>query len=176
MFPQNEMYSNFLAKTYAKSGNYKEAINAYTKIINNQPPSDDNKLTFTKRAEAFYKLGDYKSALADLAKVENFHPKEKRKDGGFSSLTTPEFYLLKGRINLASGNFAAAVKDSSKAIEFNLVDLYGYGIEEPYIKPLAIESFQLRAEANCKLGKKQEAKTDEKEAISLGGKVETPCK
>ncbi len=95
LFPQNGMYSNYLAETYTKSANYKEASNTYTKIINNQPPSDNNKFTFTKRAESFYKLGDFGSASADLAKVETFYPKEKSKVEVFTLDATLEFYLLK---------------------------------------------------------------------------------
>ncbi len=50
------------------------------------------------------------------------------------------------------------------------------GIKVPYIKPRVIESYQLRAETYCKLGKKQEARADEQEVIKLGGKVDSPCK
>ncbi len=171
------MWMDFLAKTYVKAGSYKEAVTTYTKMINNLPPSDSNKTDFTERAESYYKLKDYKSALADLSKVESFYQKEKNKVSGSTRDSIVEFYILRGKTNFASGNLLEAVKDLTRAIEFNSEDQYVYIGADWFInKSLGIESYQSRAEVNCKLGKKQEAIADEKKVIELGGKVITPCK
>lgn len=92
------------AVAYFQRGQYDEALNAFSKVIEIDPK---NALAYTSRGLVRYKLGDLDGALADHNKAIQLDP------------ALPEAYTNRGGVRLAQGDEKGALADHSKAIELN---------------------------------------------------------
>jgi tetratricopeptide (TPR) repeat protein len=83
-----------------------------------------------------------------------------------------DLYYFRARINLSQSKYDSAAGDFTKAIEV-LQNNENFEVQQNN-RNLAL-LYSLRAETYCKMGKKSQAKSDEKKTAEFGGKIITPC-
>jgi tetratricopeptide (TPR) repeat protein len=104
---------NGLAKAneYFFKNMYDEAINAYTKVIQNKPESE---LAYRNRGISYRNKGDFDSAIFDFSKVIEIKPDDAKG------------YFMRGITYYKKGDMEQAISDFSKAIEIGPEDGMSY--------------------------------------------------
>ncbi len=120
-------------------GKYKEAIKIFSEILEQQPNSAT---VLTRRAIAYYNLGNYNNASLDLAKATSVNAENH-----------VAWYFL-GRIDIDRRSYRSAINSLDKAISFN-------ANSSEYFLQRGISKYQLE--------RYDDAKGDFDQAVRLGG-------
>jgi len=122
---------------YFVQNNYKDAMDAYNRAINNNPLDGTG---YFKRGIANSKLGNYKQAILDFDKTIETTPKN----------TTPSamLYTLRGACNSKLGYKQQAIKDFDKAIQINPETA------DPYYEMACLHSLEKNLTEACSALKK----------------------
>ena len=128
-----------------------------TKIIDGSPQfaTPNTYEAVKRRAETNVALNNYELAIADLNQLTAINA------GAIKSDRAAHMHLLRAVALGNTGQVDLALADVNKVI------VSGY---------LAAESYSLRSQIYCSLGKKAEAANDELKVVSLGRKVAYTCK
>lgn len=120
-------------------GKYNEAIDVFSEILQKQPNSA---IVLTRRAIAYYNLGNYNNASLDLAKATSVNAENH-----------VAWYFL-GRIDIDKKSYRSAINSLDKAISFN-------SSSSEYFLQRGISKYQLE--------RYEEAKKDFDQAVRLEG-------
>jgi tetratricopeptide (TPR) repeat protein len=123
------------------SGNYADAIKAYSKVIELNPR---DLTAYVNRGTAYAFLGNYQQAIQDYNKAIELNPQD--------TATTNAPYFNRGTAYTFLGNYQQAIKDYSKAIE---------------LEPREAMAYLSRGSCYVNLGNYQQAIKDYDKAIEL---------
>ncbi|MGA2782943.1 MAG: tetratricopeptide repeat protein, partial [Smithella sp.] len=123
--------------TYSRLGNYKQAIEDYSRAIEINPGFA---AAYNNRSDVYAGLGNYRQAIEDLNRVIEFNP-------GFAAA-----YNKRGNAYNGLGNYRQAIEDCSRAIE---------------IEPAYAEAYNNRGNAYDGLGNHKQAIEDYDRAIEI---------
>jgi tetratricopeptide (TPR) repeat protein len=167
-YPSRSFLYFLCGRAYFKKGDYKEAINSFTKAIDLFPHS----FYYEERGKAYYKIGEFHKAVKDFIKAINLEENERLllnrnlfrwfakalyADGSYEIarivLTDvielkpddAEYYNLRGMVYLQEGMYEKAVEDFTKAITYGGWNFIYY---------------QNRGEAYKRMGLKNKARID----------------
>ena len=108
VFAKKESYSEVFANLCLKMGRYDLLIEEYSKILNSKSTRRKNRPRYLfKRAEAYYKLGNYDVAIKDYRQITIINPKDE------------DAYFECGWVCNDAGRFNHAIQNYSKVIELN---------------------------------------------------------
>ncbi|MDP3110612.1 MAG: tetratricopeptide repeat protein [Thermodesulfovibrionales bacterium] len=122
---------------FSESGNHKEAINAYNKVIGLEPQDAD---AYNNRGTAYGYLGNYQQAINDYNKAIQLNPEYVKA------------YSNRGAVYAYLGNYQQAINDDNKAIQLD---------------PQYAKAYYNRGVAYSGLGNYQQAINDYNKAIEL---------
>jgi tetratricopeptide (TPR) repeat protein len=108
------------------------------------------------RSDIYVRQQKFPEAIADLTKVIQQHSKNK-----ISSELDAQVFGNRAYAYASNDQRDLALADINKVVQS------GYG---------QISAFSFRASLYCSMGRKADAKDDETKVVSLGGKVERPCR
>lgn len=153
---KNVSYLSDIGSTYLQIKDYKNALPWFEKAYS----ARQNYLSNHNLAETFYGLKDFRKAKPFADSAVATWPTV----GGMFTLRDAEKpYMLRGQIQFALGNTEDAIADYTKYINSDM-------------KLKDNDILYYRAQAYCKLGKKQEAMADMERYKGLKGSREFVCK